>query len=45
MDLRQFLLPTDFVVVLMLLIQASAASVLCSFVINSVSLVIKQEYS
>ena len=44
MDLQQFLLPTDFAVVLMLLIQAGVASVLCSFVINSVSLVIKQDY-
>ena len=44
MDLRQFLLPMDFAVVLMLLIQANATFVLCSSVINSVSLVIKQDY-
>ena len=44
MDLRQFLLPTDFAIVRMLLIQAGAAFVLCSSVINSVSLVIKQDY-
>ena len=46
MDLQKFLLLlTKFSIVLMLLIQAGATSILCSPVINSVSFIINQDYN